>query len=698
MALVKIQVNPGVDREGTSYSAQGRWFECDKIRFVSGNPEKLNGWQRVSDATYLGVARSLINWTTLQDESYVGIGTNLKYYLERGGSYFDITPIRKITDPMPENPFILYSGKIKSDITEDEYDIEIDSGFFPASGGIIRIGDEIMRYGSFDNGTLMGVERGYAGTKATEHKALDTIDCAMIGVYEPNHGAYENDFVTFSESTDVAGIASILINAEHEIYGVESTDKYTIYIDRFTATPTTGGGSSVKSEHQVNTGLDVYQAGLGWGTDPWGAGGWGSPGSVGLGQQLRLWSHANYGEDLIFNQRNGSIFYWDATKGPSERGIYLSNLATDSGYEGKFVPHTSSMVITTPTERFVTALGANSYNPFDENTEFDPLLVRWSDQDNPFDWVPAITNQSGEFRLSHGSYIVGSVSTRQETLIWTDAALYSMQYVGADYAWGFNLLTDNISCMSPQSMTTANNMVFWMGKDKFYVYTGRVETLPCTLRQYIFSDINKDQAYQVFAGTNESYSEVWWFYCSRESDVVDKYVVFNYLEKVWYYGTLKRSAWLDSPVRQYPIAASYHNCLIEHEFGTDDNETAQTKPIHAYIQSADVEIEQGNELVFVWRILPDVNFTGSQIDKPYVKVSLRPRRNAGAAFRPTEEPKVQSKDDYRDVRQYTVQQFDGQVYTRLRARQMALRIESNEIGVAWELGSFRADVVADGTR
>jgi len=466
----------------------------------------------------------------------------------------------------------------------------------------------------------------------------------------------------------------------------------------FSTSAASGGGSVIEAEYQVNTGLDTYVIGLGWSADPWSSGGWGSAGVIGVGQQLRLWAADNYGEDLLFNPRQGPIYYWDATLGTTVRGKNLSELSTAAGFSGQFVPHTTNQITSSSIERFVIAMGANPYDPTDADTTFDPMLVRWADQDNPFEWVPAITNQSGEFRLSHGSYIVGTSATRQETLIWTDSALYSAQYLGPPFVWGFNVLADSISVMSPNAMITSNNITYWMGVDKFYMYSGRVETLPCALRQYIFSDINKDQAYQVFAGTNEGYNEIWWFYCSSGSTVVNKYVVYNYAENIWYYGTLNRTAWLDSSLREYPMATSYDNRIIYHELGNDNLEGLSPEPIYAYIQSADFDIGDGDKFAFVWRILPDINFTGSSVDKPSVTMTLRPKRNAGAPYGAADIPTVQSEDDFRGGRTYTVQQFNGQVYTRLRGRQMALRVESDDLGVAWQLGSIRADLIEDGSR
>jgi len=324
------------------------------------------------------------------------------------------------------------------------------------------------------------------------------------------------------------------------------------------------------------------------------------------------------------------------------------------------------------------------------------MLVRWSDQDNPYQWVPQLTNQSGEYLLTNGSYIMGARATRQEILVWTDSALYSMQYLGAPYVWGFQILMDNISVMSPNCMITVNNVTYWMGLEKFYTYSGRVETLPCSLRQYIFDDINQDQAYQVFAGANEGFNEVWWFYCSKSSTVIDKYVIYNYLDKVWYYGTMGRTAWLG--VGSHPIAADYNNRLLNHEVGTDDVSTSKSMPIDAYVQSSDFDIGDGHNFGFVWRILPDVNFNGSNVNEPYVTMTVKPRQNSGTPYGGADNPVVQSYDNYSTRGTYNIQQFDGQVYTRLRGRQMSFRIESNTLGVAWQLGTPRIDIRNDGRR
>jgi len=708
MTITKIALQPGVYREGTAYSAEGRFYSCDKIRFRSGNAEKLGGWQRLSNASYLGVARSLWNWSSLAGNNYLGIGTNLKYYIEAGGSYNDITPIRKTVNPMlgpvppsTGNPFATAFNTLSAGINNSQTSLTLTSAAsFAPTGGVIKIGTEEIFYNQTSGNTLLGLTRGYNNTTAAAHLSGANVGCSTIVVTDLNHGVVQDDFVTYSGVTGpFGGFTAANLNKEQQVFRYISTSQYAININGvFSTSATSGGGTVAIAAYQETTGLDTFVTGLGWGADPWSSGGWGSPATIGIGQQLRLWTADNYGEDLVLAPRGGAIFYWDATLGTTVRAQFLSDLSTAAGFAGQFVPNKTNEILASAIQRFVIAMGANPYDPTDPETPFDPMLVRWSDQENPYEWVPAITNQSGEFRLSHGSYIVTSNPTRQENLIWTDSALYSMQYLGAPYVWGFNMLMDNLSIVSPNAAVTANNVTYWMGRDKFYTYSGRVETLPCALRQYVFNDLNLDQAYQVFSGSNEAYNEVWWFYCSNGSTVVDKYVIYNYLENLWYYGSLSRTAWLDSPLRDYPMAASYDNRILFHEIGTDDVAGESAVPIYAYIQSADFDIGDGDRFAFVWRILPDINFNGSLVDKPSVRMEIKPRRNAGAPYSPADDPTVQSQDDFRLTRSYDIQEFDGQVYTRLRGRQMALRIESDQLGVAWQLGSIRADIRADGRR
>ena len=654
MPLQKLQFRPGLNREGTDYSNEGGWYDGDKIRFRSGFPEKIGGWTRLSNDQYLGVARSLWNWVDLDGYNYLGVGTNIKYYIERGGQYNDITPYSQI-DSL--------------------------SGAFTATNG---------------------------------SSTITIVD----GTYNPSVG----DYVVFSGAVSLGGnITAAVLNQEYVVATVVNSTTYTIVAKN----PSTGaavlangsdtghGGASIVASYEVPVGLNVFTFGTGWGAGPYSRGTWGSPytaTSGGIAEQLRLWSNDNYGQDLVIAPRGGGIYYWKDSLGVSTRATKLSTLSTayygPTNYVygtytyGQYVPTTTNQVVSSAIQRFVIAMGANSFLETNPNTVFDPMLVRWSDQENAYNWVPDVTNQAGEFRLTNGSFIMGARATRQEILVWTDSCLYSMQYLGAPYVWGFNILMDNISVMSPNSMITVNNVTYWMGTDKFYMYSGRVETLPCALRQYVFNDINKDQAFQVFAGANEGYNEIWWFYVSNSSGgtTIDKYVVYNYLDRVWYYGSMARSAWLDSGIRQYPMAADYNNRILYHESAVDDVSGLTPVPINAYVQSSDFDIGDGHNFGFVWRILPDVNFNGSNVNEPYVTMTVKPRQNSGTPYGTADNPRVTSGDNFSTRATYNIQEFTGQVYTRLRGRQMSFRIESNSLGVAWQLGSPRIDIRNDGRR
>jgi len=642
MPLQKVQLRPGLNREGTDYSNEGGWYDGDKIRFRSGFPEKLGGWSRLSNSTYIGAARTLWNWVDLTGLSYIGVGTNVKYYVELGGGYNDITPFY-YTDSL--------TNKISTSITSN----------------VITITD--------------------------------------IN-YAPNIG----DYLVISGASAVGGISATLLNAEQVVTAVNpSLNQYSFVVSATATSSVAAGGGTITVNYEVPTGLNTFISGTGWGASPWGFGGWGLAYSG--GNQLRLWTADNFGEDLILAPRGGQIYFWQPSgtytngvaAGLTTRAQKLQTLSTSAGYQGTYVPNSTYQVVTSAIQKFVIAFGANSYVSGNPNTTFNPMLVRWSDQLNPYQWVPDIINQSGEFTLTNGSYIMGARATRQEILVWTDSAIYSMQYIGTPYVWSFQILMDNISIMSPNAMITVNNVTYWMGQEKFYMYSGRVETLPCSLRQYIFADINKNQAYQVFAGANEGFNEVWWFYCSNGSDTIDKYVIYNYLDRVWYYGTMPRTAWLDTGILQNPVAAKYDaatntGLLLYHESGVDDNAGVSPQPIDAYVQSSDFDIGDGHNFGFVWRILPDVNFNGSNVNQPSVTMTIKPRENSGTPYGVADNPTVTSGDNYTTKNEYTVQQFTGQVYTRLRGRQMAFRIESNTLGVAWQLGMPRIDIRPDGRR
>jgi hypothetical protein len=644
MPLQKLQFRPGLNREGTDYSNEGGWYDGDKVRFRSGFPEKLGGWIRASNDQFIGVCRALWNWVGLSGDNFLGVGTSKKYYVEVGGVYNNVTPL-------------IYTSN------------------------------------------LLGAPAG-PFTATANSASLTVVDAS----YNPSAG----DYIIISGATTLGGnVTANVLNTTFTVTSVINATAYTITLPvNANASDTNKGGATVKIEYEYPIGLDVAVVGTGWGSGPWGRGTWGSAFSGGVQDQLRLWTNDNYGEWLFIAPRGGAVYYWlpsgtypsGAVGALTTRAQPLASEATSAGYDGTFVPNKTNQIVSSAIQRFVICMGANPYDPADSETAFDPLLVRWSDQENPYEWIPAVTNQSGEFRLTNGSFIMCARATRQEILVWTDSAIYSMQYLGPPYIWGFQILMDNISIMSPNASITINNITYWMGVDKFFTYSGRVETLPCSLWQYIFDDINKDQAFQVFAGSNESYSEVWWFYCSQGSDTIDKYVIFNYLERVWYYGTMERTAWLDSPLRQYPMAADANNRILYHEAAVDDVSGETPVPINAYVQSSDFDIGDGHNFGFVWRILPDINFNGSNTNNPYVTMQVKPRRNSGTPYGAADDPQVTSGDDFSGAPTYNIQEFTGQVYTRLRGRQLAFRIESNSLGVAWQLGSPRIDIRNDGRR
>jgi hypothetical protein len=734
MPLQKLQFRPGLNREGTDYSNEGGWYDGDKIRFRSGFPEKIGGWTRMATAQFLGIARSLWNWVTLAGANLLGVGTNLKYYVEQGGTYYDITPVVYVSSPALDNAFTITNGSnsvvvvdgqyspnvgdyvtfsgantistsnVTNTILNQEYAVTsiVNSSAYRitvsvtananATGGgntIVASYQQPTGTNTFTVGTGWGAGPWpVTGTTTALTNPFDTTNGSnVVTVTQTAHGLTNGNAVIFSGASATGGIPAVLLNTLF-YPTVANANAYTVTVQTNATSNVTGGGGNVTVYAQSGTR------------------GWGNAATVGIGQQLRLWTNDNYGQELFIAPRGGSIFYWipsgnypNSTQGGfGTRAQLLSTQSTAAGYDGTRVPTSTLQVIASSIQRFIICFGANPYDPITAATTFDPMLVRWSDQENPYEWVPAVTNQSGEFRLSNGSQIICARSTRQEILVWTDSAIYSMQYLGPPYVWGFQILMDNISVMSPNAAITINNVTYWMGVDKFYIYSGRVETLPCSLWQYIFNDINLDQSYQVFCGSNERYSEIWWFYCSQGSNEVDKYVIYNYLERVWYYGTMARTAWLDSGIRAYPMAADYNNRVLFHESAVDDVSGEAPVPIDSYVQSSDFDIGDGHNFGFVWRILPDINFNGSNVNNPYVTMQVKPRRNSGTPYGAADDPQVTSADDFINAPTYNIQEFTGQVYTRLRGRQLAFRIESDSLGVSWQLGSPRIDIRNDGRR
>ena len=617
MPLQKLLFKPGVNRETTRYAAEEGWYDCDKVRFRGGLPEKIGGWQRVSGDTFLGVARSLLNWVSLANQNFIGIGTHLKFYIEKGGVYFDITPERTPSGVSLSNPFATTDGS------------------------------------------------------------------TTVTVTDTNDGYINGDFVTFSGASAVGGLT---LNGEFQLTYATGND-YTIESPTAASSTATGGGS-VTAKYQVNVGPETEDPIVGYGAGGWNQGVWGS-GDETTTDFLRLWSQANFGEDLVFGPRAGALYYWDASVGLDTRAVDVATLSGASN-----VPVVQNFILVSDVSRFVFCFGANGLG----TTSQDPMLIRWSDQGIITNWTPEATNQAGDLRLSKGSRIVTALQARQEILVWTDSALYSLQYLGGSLVWGSQLLGENISIASQNSAVYSDDVTYWMGRDSFYMYDGRVRNLRCDLKRYVFNDFNFSQIDQVFAGTNEGFDEIWWFYCSADSTSIDRYVVYNHVLDVWYNGTLARSAWLDSGSRSHPVAATYSNNLVTHEDGVDDNVTGTKAAISSFITSAQFDIQDGNNFSFIRRILPDVTFDGSTADNPSLTMELLPLKGSGSGISsPPSEGGFSSAAVTRSA-VVPVEAFTDQVYTRVRGRQLAIKIESDTLGVSWQLGAPRLDIRPDGRR
>jgi hypothetical protein len=758
MPLQKLQFRPGVNREGTTLANEGGWFESDKVRFRSGYPEKIGGWildTGVSTATlqppsgsFWGVCRSMWNWLNLSAYNLLALGTNLKYYIQNGvdGNLYDITPLRNpsgtavasnaftttvytappsayvtVTCNVPGHgaqtgDFVTISG-VASDvngiplaslnaefqvtyISSNEFSIQVfvtasvTAGTTGAGTFTFQIitGNEIFTQNvGWGAGPWSGVVLG-AATTAVSGGTLSSSNTTVT--------------VTSTTSPVFTSAGSILIDSELISYTSKNSTQFLSCTRGVSGSP----GSGAATTHA--DGAAVTQATL--------FTGWGSPANTGIGSQLRLWSESNFGEDLVFNPRGGALYYWanSATANTFNRGQVLGPSASVNTKNGTlsvdaYCPSVANIVMVSDSSRFIIAFGANDATLSDPTLKLvqNPMFICWSDQENPEIWYPQATNQAGSYTLSHGSQIVTAIQTRQEILVITDSAIYSMQYLGPPYVWGFQLMGDNISIMGPNAVATANNVTYWMGTDKFYMYSGRVETLPCSLRQYVYNDINLSQQYQFFASTNEGYNEIWWFYCSvsgptgtntpsNPNTTIDRYVVFNHLERTWYYGTMPRTYWLDSPLRPTPMSTGYDGKLIYQENGNDDGATTPGTllPIEAYVQSSDFDIGDGHNFGLVTRIIPDVTFDGSTSAAPSLDFAVRPRQFPGTNYGTADSPTVTSADNYTNDRYYPVQQFTEQVFVRIRGRQMALKVVSNDLGVAWQLGVPRIDTRPDGRR
>jgi len=720
--LKKILFKPGVNRENTRYTNEGGWYESDKIRFRQGTPQKIGGWARISSNIFQGICRSLWNWVTLGSQNLIGVGTNLKFYIENGGAYNDITPIRA-TATLTTNYFTTDTSK--------------------NSGG--------------------------QTTVTVNHTA---------------HGAINNDFVTISYATSAPTVGGVTVAAgEYQITYINA-NSYTIRVTGTASSNATGPGSSTTAYfvYQINVGPAYAVPLVGWGAGSWGSGKWGV-GST-SSDPIRIWSQTNWGQNLLFGPRGGGLYYWDAAIGvaPSSatitvaspavvtstvtvvtgtpftfstsgalptgltpgttyyaiastgtsfnvaltaggssitttvagsgtayinpNGISLLSLASTDGY----CPRYQNSFTVSDVSRITVVFGTNSLT---DTTVLDPMLIRWSDKESLTKWYPDATNQAGDIRLSHGSKIVTNLQSRQEILVWTDSSFYSMQYVGGTAVWNISLLGDNISIAGPNAATLASGVAYWMGVDKFYKYDGRMQTLRCDLRQYIYDDIDLAQADQIFASTSEGFNEIWFFYCSagtsaQPNTTIDRYVVYNYAEDIWYYGSMGRTAWIDSGLQNYPLAATYSYNLVQHEYGLNNaTDSDSGTAIEAYINSAQFDIDDGQNFGFIWRLVPDITFRGSTATTPSVTMTLLPLQNSGSGYN---NPTSVGGQAYASVsssgnqsitvggKAYEIEQFTGQVYTRVRGRQMSFSVYSNQADMTWQLGAPRIDIKPDGRR
>ena len=705
MPLKKIVFKPGVNRENTRYTTEGGWYEGDKIRFRQGTPEKIGGWVQISAATFLGVCRALWNWITLASLNVLAVGTNLKYYIESGGAYYDITPYRYSTrTDILSNPFTTTASSYTVTVTDASSNVQ--------TGDVVNISNVTVAVNGIPAANLNG-QFTVTRVNSTQYTITTTVAASSPGtgggsvtiqyfyytialtnpytttnlskvvrVHAPSHGAVNSDFVTLTPTVTFNGVT---VFGEYQITYVDSN-----YYDITVSTAATSSGTysgTTYAKYEINTGPEVQVPLTGWGSGAWSSGSWGFSASTTV--QIRLWSQANFGENLVFAPLGGPIYYWTAANGVLSHGVDVSTI-----YGASDVPTVQNWVAVSDVSRFVFAFGCNDYG----SAVQDPMLIRWSDQESITNWTPDAVNQAGSLRLSHGSGIMTAMQVRQEILVWTDSTLYSLQYLGPPAFWGSQLVGDNISLISPNATALASGVVYWMGRDKFYMYDGSVGTLSCDLRQFVFGNINLDENYQAFASTNEGFNEVWFYYCSAGSTKIDTYVVYNYLEKIWYYGYLGRTAWLDSGLRSYPMAATYSKNIVYHENGTDDGTLNPATAIDSYIQSSEFDIDDGHNFGFIYRILPDLTFRNSTSDNPSAVMTLIPLQNSGSGYT---NPASVGGIDYGTVNRITqvpVEQFTGTLYIRVRGRQLVFKIENNNLGDQWQLGAPRIDIRPDGRR
>ncbi len=710
MKFSRLSFRPGIVRETTEYTNEGGWYQMDKVRFRYGLPEKINGWQKAIPFPFLGTCRGLMRWTILDGTELVAIATNQKLYVAEGFSLFDITPLRETTAAGTVTFSAAYST-LDADITASADQLTLaDAILFPDSGRI-KIGSEEMSYNGISGDTLLNLSRGENGTTAASHSTSDPVGCASVTVSCTDHGAMMGDFVTFVSAASLGGnMTAAILNQEYRIVSIVNADSFVVEARTVSSissiTVSTGGdpsandlnqtyvystssdsgsgGASAYGRFQINVGQNSAITGTGWGAGVWGRGGWGSSSSIAVASaQLRVWSLDNFGEDLICCIRDGGIYYLDVSLGLANRAVALSSIPNAVA-----APTVARQVLVSDRDRHVIAFGCD--DEFSPGIQ-DPLLIRFSSQENAGDWESSQFNTAGFLRLGSGSGIVCAVETKQEIIVFTDVSLHSMQYIGPPFTFGINLISYNITIASQNSAVAVEDSVYWMGSNEFYTYNGMVQDLQCPLRDYVFSDINLTQISKVVASANPAFSEVWWFYPSANSNENDRYVVFNYQQGVWSYGNLPRTAWDPTGSSQRPIAASPDNYIYDCEIGADDGSTNPPSPIHAFIQSSGTSLDEGNSFVLVGRMIPDINFRTTP-QNGSVTMTVKASNFPGGTFLQQDEGQVS-----RTV-SFPVNQFTEQLYLRLRGRSFFFRIESNEVGVQWRLGTPRLEIRTDGRR
>jgi len=696
MPLKKLKLTAGVNKENTRYTNENGWYDSQWVRFRQGTPEKIGGWARISANTFLGICRSLWNWVTLGGLNLLGVGTNLKFYIEIGGVYKDITPTKPLVTLT--NPFTTIAGSAIVTVTD-------------AAGGFID-GDFVTFTGASPVGglTIAGEYQitklspsSYTITASANASSSATGGGTVYAVYQINTGpSFEEPLVGWGAGTWGSGTWGYSASSnesmrlwsqsnlgENLVFGPRGGAIYYWRVDigvnppEFTVTIASPGVITTTISLSDGTPIVLQTTGA-------------LPTGLLVGTVYYVVSSTGTTFSLAATQGGAAI-----TTTGTQSGVHtISNRAIKIQYLGgdAATPLMQNFILVSDAFRFTFAFGTNEIGGTTQN----PMLLRWSDQQSLTIWDPDDTNQAGFSLLSHGSEIITAIQTRQEIVVFTDSSLYSLQYLGAFPWWSVQLLGDNISIISENAVSVASGAVYWMGVDKFYKYDGRIQTLRCDLRQYIYSDINLEQGTQVFSGTNEGFNEVWWFYCSANSDTIDRYVVYNYVENngegIWFYGNLARTAWLDSGLRDNPLAATYANNIVNHESGLDNNIGANPEPIYSLISSAEFDIDDGDKFGFVWRMLPDITFRGSTTGSPTGTLTLIPMQNSGSGYN---NPTSQGGVDYASVTRTAtvpIEQFTGQVYVRVRGRQMILQFENEQLGSQWQLGSPRIDIKPDGRR